>query len=286
MRLAAYYNKSTTTTKQFIMGQLFSTASPMVEITNSRYGWKRGRGDPRDLWHQFQTGGEGATGSPDLRSQCPQVYDQGQLGSCTANAIAACYEFGLLRQKLTNFNPSRLFIYYNERDMEGHVGEDSGAEIRDGIKSLHTQGVCPEWQWPYDIQKFADKPSPECYVAAKGDHSIEYRRVVQTKEQLIACLNSGFPIAFGFVVYESFEGADVARTGQMPMPQAGEKVLGGHAVVVVGYLEERQCFVVRNSWGPEWGDAGYFYMPEAFLLDPSQCSDLWTVTLVTEVQEN
>src|SRR5438445_13260812 len=105
----------------------------------------------------------------DLRPQCPPVYDQGQLGSCTGNAIAGAIEFERLKQKLTDFVPSRLFIYYNERVIEGTVRSDSGAQIRDGIKSVASQGVCPETEWPYDITKFEQKPPSKAYADALTD---------------------------------------------------------------------------------------------------------------------
>jgi len=261
------------------MGQFFSTNAAVNGNPKHAYGWKCGRPDHRDLWHEFGPLHE-SSGTIDLRKNCPEVYDQGNLGSCTANAIAACYEYALCQQGLHDFHPSRLFIYYNEREMEGHVGEDSGAEIRDGMKSIHSMGVCPEPQWPYNITKFTQKPDLNCYETALGDRSIKYNRVRQTKDQLLTALNIGFPVAFGFTVYESFETSEVATTGVMPVPAPRERILGGHAVVIVGYQPATDHWVVRNSWGAGWGDQGYFYMPGVFLLDPAQCSDFWTVTRV------
>ena len=173
--------------------------------------------------------------------------------------------------------PSRLFIYYNERVIEGTVKSDSGAQIRDGIKTVASTGVCDETLWPYDITQFAHKPTAACYKAAKLQRAITYSRVGQTLSQLKGCLASGFPIVFGFTVYDSFESADVASTGVVPMPAAGESVLGGHCVVAVGYDDASQRFTIRNSWGTGWGMAGYATMPYAYLLSSSLASDFWTV---------
>ena len=185
----------------------------------------------------------------DLRAQCPPVYDQGQLGSCTANAIAAAIEFDRLKQKLNDFTPSRLFVYYNERAIEHSVDSDSGAQIRDGIKSVARQGDCPETEWPYVIAKFRTKPPKKCYADALKYKVVLYQRVTQALSQLKGCIASGWPFVFGFTVYEGFESAQVAKSGHAGLPKSGEAVIGGHAVVAVGYDDARQWFIVRNSWG-------------------------------------
>jgi C1A family cysteine protease len=208
------------------------------------------------------------------------VYDQGQLGSCTANAIGGAIEFDRLLQKLPDFVPSRLFIYYNERVIEGTVNSDSGAQIRDGIKTVASQGVCPEPEWPYDIAKFSQKPSAKAYSDAVTDRAISYQSLVQDLNQMKGCLASGYPFVFGFTVYESFETAAVARTGHAPMPGSGERVIGGHAVMAVGYDDASQSFLVRNSWGTGWGLAGYFTLPYSYLIQPGLASDLWTIRIV------
>ena len=248
-----------------------------------RYGWLPDLPDQRD--HLYAAPIVNLTTLPpktDLRSKCPPIYDQGQLGSCTANGIAAALQFDRMKQKLTpNFNPSRLFIYYNERVIEHTVDTDSGAQIRDGIKSVGHQGDCPETEWPYDIAKFAKKPSAGCYKDAIKYHAVQYQRVVQTLNQMKGCLASGYPFVFGFTVYESFEGQPVAKSGTVPMPAPSEKVLGGHCVVAVGYDDGHQRFIVRNSWGTGWGTKGYCTMPYAYLTDANLASDFWTIRLVS-----
>lgn len=247
----------------------------------ARYGWIPDLPDDRD--HLYAAPPEFLSALPpstDLRARCPGVYDQGQLGSCTANAIGGAIEFDRLKQRLTDYVPSRLFIYYNERVIEGTVGLDSGAMIRDGIKSVASQGVCPEAEWPYDISKFTEKPSPAAYRDAASDRAVSYQSLIQDLNQMRACLASGYPFIFGFTVYESFESLIVAQTGHAPMPGPSERAVGGHAVVAVGYDDPSQTFLVRNSWGTAWGMAGYFTLPYTYLLQPGLASDLWTIRIV------
>jgi C1A family cysteine protease len=248
----------------------------------SRYGWIPDLPDHRD--HLFSAPAQVLQKLPpsvDLQPNCPKtVYDQGRLGSCTANAIAAAFEFALMKQQLADFMPSRLFIYYNERVMEGTADCDSGAMIRDGIKSVHRQGVCTEDAWPYDIDRFTAEPGADCYRSALDNQTLAYQRVAQSLNQMRGCLANGFPFVFGFAVYESFETPDVARTGVVPLPAAGETLLGGHAVLAVGYDDATARFRVRNSWGADWGDGGYFTIPYAYLTDRGLASDFWTVSKV------
>lgn len=249
----------------------------------SRYGWIPDYPDARD--HLFAAPHAVLTNLPakvDLSSGFSPPYDQGQLGSCTGNAIAGAIQFD--RRKVgqqPDFTPSRLLIYYNERVMERTVSTDAGAMIRDGVKSVARQGVCDETTWPYDITKFADKPPAAAYKEALKHKITTYSRLPQIATQLKGCLAAGYPFIFGFSVYESFESDAVTTTGVVPMPDlTSEKLMGGHAVVAVGYDESEQRFLVRNSWGPDWGDHGYFTMPYAYLTDNNLSDDFWTIRTV------
>lgn len=247
-----------------------------------RYGWVPDLPDARDhLFSAPQAVLDDLPTKVDLRPGCPPVYDQGALGSCTANAINAAYQYMQRKQKQKDFLPSRLFVYYNERVMEGTVDTDSGAMIRDGIKSVAQVGVCPEAMWPYDITEFRTRPPRNCYVEALKNQAIVYRRVINSSlHQLQGALASGTPVVFGFSVYSSFEGKDVAKTGVVPLPPRGEKLLGGHAVLAVGYDDATQRFLVRNSWGTGWGDQGYCTMPYGYLTDPGLSQDFWAIYAV------
>jgi C1A family cysteine protease len=253
-----------------------------MPIKIQRYGWVPDLPDRRDYLYSAETAVlQTLPRRVDLRAQCPPVYDQGQLGSCTANSIAGAVEFDLMKEKQKSvWIPSRLFIYYNERVIEGTLGTDSGAQIRDGIKSVAAQGDCPEPLWPYVIAKFATKPPATCYKQAKKYKAVQYQRLQQDPSQLKGCLASGFPFIFGFTVYKSFESQQVAKTGHVPMPSPKEKAIGGHAVMAVGYDDSQSWFIVRNSWGAGWGMKGYFTLPYEYLLDQSLSSDFWTIRLV------
>lgn len=155
----------------------------------------------------------------DLRQYCPPIYDQGDLGSCTAFAISASYEFDEKKQNVKNeFKPSQLFIYYNERLDQGDINDDTGASIEESVTAIVKYGVCPTMYWPYDITKFATKPPLTCYSIALINKAKQYSRLSQILNQLKSCLISGLTFVFGFNVYESFISNYVALTGIVPLP--------------------------------------------------------------------
>ena len=245
------------------------------------YGWIPDVPDARDRVLQLPRKAGALPPSADLRPGCPSVYDQGQIGSCTANAIAAAIEFDQRKQQLAlPFTPSRLFIYYNERLMEGSVASDSGAQIRDGIKSVASQGACAETLWPYVEDQFAVRPTPPCYKIAGTHPAVSYSRVPQDLNQMKTCLAAGYPFVLGFTVYESFESDSVAQSGIVAMPGGSETSLGGHAVMAAGYDDASSRFLVRNSWGAGWGMGGYFTIPYAYLTDDNLADDFWTIRVV------
>jgi C1A family cysteine protease len=219
--------------------------------------------------------------SVDLRKQCPEVYDQGSLGSCTANALGAAFQFGQIKQAIANFIPSRLFIYYNERVQIHTESSDSGAFIRDGIKSLNKDGVCPESDWPYLIEKFTQKPPIRLYQKALKNQVLQYMRLENWKmNQLQTCLAEGYPFVFGFSVYESFW--SMGKNAVIPMPKEGERLIGGHAVMAVGYDQAKKRCLIRNSWGTAWGKNGYAWMPFDYISHPNHADDFWTIRFVED----
>jgi C1A family cysteine protease len=246
------------------------------------YGWIPDLPDRRDRMYSAPI----PTAAPlpphvDMRGLCPPVFDQGELGSCTANAIGGAIEFDQMKQALTDvFVPSRLFIYYNERVIEGTVDEDAGAMIRDGIKSVARQGAPHESLWPYVMTRFRTRPSSAAYTDAAKHTAVLYQRVTRDITQMKGCLASGYPFIVGFSVYESFETQAVAATGHAPMPKPSETLLGGHAVLAVGYDDANLWFVMRNSWGARWGLEGYFTLPYEYLLDANLSDDFWTIRFV------
>jgi len=264
------------------------------ETVRPGFGWMPDLPDNRDHLYAAPMAKLGPLPAKiDLRKRCPKVYNQGQIGSCTANAIAAAIEFDRKKQKLVDFIPSRLFIYYNERSIEHSVPLDNGAEIRDGIKSVSKQGVCPESEWAYDDTpadsntnlwppgaKPAQKPPKACYTDAKKFRAVNYQRVDRTLSQMKGCLADGYPFVFGFTVYDAFESAKVGKTGVLEMPAPNEGVVGGHPVLAVGYDDKTQRFTVRNSWGARWGKRGYFTIPYSYLLTENLSDDFWTIRLV------
>jgi C1A family cysteine protease len=253
-------------------------STPVNTRSHKWYGWLPDLPDYRDYYYRaIAPRIAKLPSSVDLRPKCPPVEDQGALGSCTANALVGALEFLEIKDGVKLVDLSRLFVYYNERAIEGTVSQDSGAFLRDGIKSLAKQGVCPEPEWPYRISDFARKPSAKCYRDALNHQITSYHRITALAE-MRTCLADGFPFVFGFTVYDAFESAKVARTGVLNMPRKREHIVGGHAVVAVGYNDSQKRFWVRNSWGTDWGQKGYFTIPYNYL-DPAKnlADDFWTI---------
>lgn len=257
-------------------------------MTARTYGWRPDVPDHRDRVHRPTYDAAALPAHVDLSPQMPEPYDQGSLGSCTAHAIggAIAYERGLPRGAngldIDWFRPSFLFIYYCERALEGTTSQDAGAYIRDGAKVTAQQGIPPALTWPYKPELFAHRPHKRAYREALNTRVTSYMRVAQFASDLRAVLAAGDTIVFGFSVYESFESNEVARTGIVPMPKPHESMLGGHAVLLVGYDNMTKLFKVRNSWGSDWGDGGYFWMPYDYVCDPDLADDFWTLRTITQ----
>lgn len=250
------------------------------------FGWIRDNPDQRDLRLGFQPAAVPLPKKVDLRKEVPlTMLNQHTLGSCTANAIASAFEYAQKKNKIESFVGSRLFLYYNEREILGTTDEDSGAVIRDGMKSINKLGLCPESEWEYRIERFTQRPPNKAYSHALFHQSIKYMRITQTATALKSCLAAGYPFVFGFTVYESFDSPEVMNKGVVPMPKWYESCLGGHAVLCVGYDDAKQRFIVQNSWGTVWGDKGFCYMPYRYLTNRGLAADFWTLQLVEDGSE-
>lgn len=247
-----------------------------------KFGWIKDEKDKRDFQYIAPMRvAEALPKSFGLRSVCPPVVDQLNLGSCCANA--ACNMHFFLQKKLgakDPFLPSRLMCYYEVRLREGNVEIDAGGKIRDAMKELARHGDCPETQWPYDVERFAEKPPVSCYSEALEHQIISYFRVPQYLWSFKSCIASGYPFEFGFTVYESFLSERTTNTGIISLPKYGEQILGGHAVLCVGYDDVSQIFLAMNSWGEGWGDAGYCQFPYEYLCNSFLADDFWTIRKV------
>lgn len=238
------------------------------------FQWVKDKVDSRD--YIYKPSAVKVVNKVDLRPYTNQVEDQGPLGSCTGNAIAEAIEM-LYNKNKKKVDLSRLFIYYYTRLIEGTVKYDSGAYIRNGIKSCNHYGAPLESLWPYNISKFRSAPSSVAVKDASKRKITRYERALNFNA-CIDALTNGYPVVVGFLVYDSFMSSSVARTGIMPYPNTrSEKLLGGHAVLLVGYDNTNQRFIVKNSWGQGWGDRGYFYMPYKVIQNTRMSDDFWVI---------
>ncbi|GAB4358219.1 MAG: hypothetical protein Fur0042_27670 [Cyanophyceae cyanobacterium] len=220
----------------------------------------------------------------DLRPYLTPVEDQSAANSCTANAIAGAYEY-LAKRALGNAGDiSRLFIYYNARKEDGIKG-DQGSTIVGSINTLQKYGACTEVTWPYELTGLNRKPPSTAYEEALWFLVDEARELEVNLETFKHCLAEGFPFVFGLRLFKSFDQA--RRNGRVPMPdpntEAGRTSHGNHAMLCVGYSDHNQCFIVRNSWGEDWGDRGYCYIPYGYLSNPEYCWDCWSIRSVSDL---
>lgn len=206
----------------------------------------------------------------DLRNKFPPVYEQGKIGSCSANALCSIFDYDT-----TEFQGSRLFLYYNERERINEVNEDNGAFLKDGINSLEINGICEERLWEYKIENLFKKPLAEIYEKAKENYLIEAYNIENNIDIIREWIDKNEPIAIAISIFTNFMSNMTKKTGKLGMPNTNDKFMGGHAVVICGYDDEKEELIMRNSWGTYWGDNGYFYMPYEYL---KLCGDLWIIT--------
>lgn len=214
----------------------------------------------------------------DLRGWTSPVEDQGALGSCTANALAGAVEYLVRRARGDAADVSRLFVYFQQRLWDGSVREDVGASIADGIRVLRHLGAAPERAWPYQRELFAVQPPESVYALAEQHQIADWWSLDVDADALRSCLARGFPVTFGTRVTESF--MRPGRDGVIPMPGARDRDdarHGRHALLLVGYDDARRSFLVRNSWGEDWGDRGHCWMPYAYVANRSWTRSCWAI---------
>ncbi|CAF1483212.1 unnamed protein product [Adineta steineri] len=216
----------------------------------------------------------------DLRPFLTPVEDQSRIGSCTANSLAGAYEYLIKKAHGTDIDVSRLFIYYNGRTKKTHlpVVTDSGCSMTNAIEALEEFGTCLESVWPYDITHVNARPNIQAFTKGQSHKVHQALHVKIDLNEMKSCLAQGFPFAFGLRLYSSFDKA--ATTGAVPMPDAAEQGRtehGRHALLAVGYSDESNAFIVRNSWGEKWGDKGYCYIPYDYIVNPKLCFDVWVI---------
>jgi len=238
-------------------------------------GWIKQPDDARDVPYTMRMEGKKLPVKMDLLAKMPPVFDQGNLGSCTANAGAAALYAVATPNKFAPV-PSRLYLYYYIRDLIHQISNDSGGYIRDIFKAANRNGCASESVWPYDIYKFAVTPSSQAKTEAAQHPALKYEAVPQDINAAKDCLASGFPICFGMTLLSNF--MKIGKNGKMPMPAGVE--LGGHATCIIGYDNRRKAFLVRNSWGADWGWNGNYWLPYSIFESTDYCDDFWTCKLV------
>jgi C1A family cysteine protease len=223
----------------------------------------------------------------DLRPWCSPMEDQGNLGSCTANAGVGLMEYFQRRAFGKHLDASRLFLYKVTRKLEGYQG-DTGAYLRTTMKAIVLFGIPPTKYWPYNVADFDIEPPAFCYSFAQSYKATRYYRLdplgqppSDTLKMVKTFLAAGLPSMFGFSVYSSIP--DIGEgTGEIPFPQPGDGFLGGHAVVAIGYDDSKEiagkrgALLIQNSWGDYWGEGGYGWLPYAYV-EQGLAVDFWSL---------
>lgn len=242
-------------------------------------GWLPDRPDHRDMLYKVprKLKATRIPSSVDLRRFCSKIEDQGDVGSCTANTVVNAMEFLYLKAGVSQPDLSRLFVYYNTRVKlaKSHPQDDSGAQLRDAVKSVAKYGVCLEKNWPYNTSAFSMEPPAPAYAEAL-DHQITYYYRLPNLGHIRLCLAEGYPCTLGFAIPESAMTDKVDHSGDIPYPGKKEPFVGGHAVLVVGYDDKTKKLCFKNSWGTGWGNQGYGTISYAYV-DNYLANDFWTI---------
>jgi hypothetical protein len=256
-----------------------------IEQFNS--GCNKQKVDPRDRIYKPKLIHWTELDNIDLRSGCPPVRNQLHIGSCTAFASTALFDFVRRKNNLVKWTPSPLFTYYATRLADNTVEEDNGATVRNALKSTVRDGVAMERTWPYIPNKFTERPTQEAWDNAEKHQTLEYLVIDDfNKDAWLNCLNDGYPFIFGLNLYSSFfDPIFTMLGGFMQEPDRdNEKFVGGHCMMAVGYLKNhnnKEYLIVQNSWGTNWGDSGFCYIPLSYIMS-NDSFDFWTIR-TTEV---
>ncbi len=240
-------------------------------------GWKRDSPDHRDKMMPMKLKSFFLPNQVDLRKQCPRVENQEQIGSCTANSSTSVVEFLYIKQGKPQPELSRLFLYYATRVWieNDPPSSDNGAQLRDVMKALAKFGTCVETSWQYKPQDYAKEPDAAAKANALQHQITKFYRLPNLRS-IRNSLAEGYPCVGGFSVPESIETRGSEMSGVVQYPGPKENFIGGHAVMFVGYDDKAKWLIFQNSWGTQWGDKGFGYLPYAFV-DNMLANDFWTI---------
>lgn len=213
----------------------------------------------------------------DLREWASPIEQQWSLGSCTAQAVVGAYELLLRKHHPAQFKDlSRLFLYYNSRKLEKNIEHDNGAYISTAVKAIRLYGLCTEALWPYNINKFKIEPNWQCYIDARK-RTIDQEYSVDNINDIKKHLNEGRPVVIGVNVFEEFDNI-TNESFVLKSPTNETNMLGSHAMCIVGYDDGKSMFIVRNSFGPNWGEKGYIWIPYNYA--EQHFGDMWAFDIL------
>lgn len=216
-----------------------------------------------------------------LKKWCSPVETQKHHGSCVGNAATNAIELNRIRDGLEHVDFSRMFVYYNSRIFHSAVLKDEGTQIRYALSSINGIGVCRTYLWPYVSENINKRPSWNAYREAYKTRISAYYSIkgdyTEIIEQIEHAIRSGNPVLFGCLVYSDFCSGKLQKGGIARIPGDDENYVGGHAMLIVGFDSERRLLEVKNSWGIDWANNGYCWIPYDYL-KPSRASDFWVLT--------
>ena len=236
-----------------------------------KFGWKPDAQDPRDFHYALPAALDARPVPPIIRLHDrdfePPVWNQLNAGACTAFGHGyGAYIADQMDGRPLGFTPSLLAIYGHSRILDGDFETDEGAQPRNVCKALAKFGMFDQKLWPYDTAKLFDKGFLAFNKLGAQHRTLQYQNVPKDKAHIDQVLASGFPVIFGAMLYKSSQTPEVDKTGIVPMLAKYDEPIGGHCMAICGKDDEKGWYVVRNSWGAEMGDKGYYYFPYDYIL--------------------